>query len=186
MQQILGEDNFNVPNVLTVLRVVLLPILVALYQSGRTLAALGVYLAAMLTDVLDGTIARKTNQITVLGKLLDPVADKLSLVTVLALFVAAGQIPSWILIAVLVKEMLLIVGGVFALKRGRVVSALPIGKAATLTFTASMILRFLDITMPSDLLLYGSLVLSFGAFLRYAVVMYGRQEIKQNIAVVST
>ena len=64
---------------------------------GDTTGALIVYMTAMLTDALDGIIARKTNQITALGKLLDPIADKLSLVTLLGLFVSNGEIPLWCL-----------------------------------------------------------------------------------------
>ena len=88
----------------------------------------------MLTDALDGFVARRFNQITALGKLLDPIADKLSLLTLLGLFVADGQIPRWLLTIVLIKEAILIAGGAAALKKGIVVYAMPIGKVTTVTF----------------------------------------------------
>lgn len=186
MQQILRENVLNIPNVLTMLRIVLLPVLVFFYRSGQTLAALAVYLAAMLSDVLDGVIARRTNQITALGKLLDPVADKLSLLTILSLFAADGQIPRWVLFAVLAKELLLIGGGILALKKGWIVSALPIGKAATLSFSAAITLRFLGVVRLSDVLLYASLALALGALLRYGAAMYSRRAEKTETILAAT
>lgn len=79
MEHIKQDQIINIPNTLTVIRILLLPVVVWRFVVGDATGALIAYLAAMLTDALDGIIARKFNQITALGKLLDPLADKLSL-----------------------------------------------------------------------------------------------------------
>jgi len=148
-----------------------MPAVVWRFRMGDSSGALTLYVIAMLTDAADGVLARKLNQITMLGKLLDPVADKLSLVTLLALFVADGQIPGWLMTAVLIKEGILIVGSMAALRCGVVVHALPIGKVTTVTFIFSMIARFLERKMLADVLLGMSLLLSLIALIWYSVVL---------------
>lgn len=170
MDQIRHEKIINIPNLLTLLRIALLPAVVWRYLKGDSRGALVFYLIAMLTDAFDGVIARKLNQITSLGKLLDPVADKLSLLTLLILFVKDGQIPMWILVVILLKEIALIVGSAIAFKRGIIVYALPIGKVTTVTFILSMIARFLSFKETADVLLGVSLVLSIIALVWYMFV----------------
>ena len=174
MEQIRRERALNVPNLLTVLRMAMLPAVVWRYRLGDSYGALAVYLAAMLTDAVDGFIARRFNQITALGKLLDPIADKLTLLTLLGLFVADGQIPSWLLLIVLLKEAILIAGGAAALRKGIVVCALPIGKVTTVAFILSMAARFMAWRQAADLLLSVSVALSLLSLLWYSVVLLRR------------
>lgn len=177
------EKSLNIPNLLTLLRILLLPAVVWRFRAGDSSGALWLYVIAMLTDAFDGLIARKLNQITTLGKLLDPVADKLSLLTLLGLFVADGQIPAWLLTVVLIKEAILIVGSIAALYFGIVVHALPIGKVTTVTFIASMIARFLMWSMLADVLLSISVALSLVALAWYSIVLVRRfNEIKTERA----
>ena len=178
VEQIRKEKVINIPNALTILRICLLPVVVVYYRKGNTQGALISYLIAMLTDAVDGFIARRCNQITSLGKLLDPIADKLSLLTLLGLFVADGEIPVWVLVIVLLKELALVAGGVFALRRGIVSYALPIGKVTTVAFILSMVARFLSLRRAADCLLGASLVLSIISLCWYTVVTLGR--IKTN------
>ena len=168
MQQIRQEKILNIPNTLTLVRIALLPIVAWCFKKGNMAAALGAYLIAMLTDAFDGAIARKTNQITAFGKLLDPVADKLSLVTLLWLFVSDRQIPAWVLFVIIVKELLMVIGSSVALRNGIVVYALPIGKVTTVAFVASMIGRFIGYRLWADGLLYLSVALSIVAFFWYS------------------
>ena len=77
------RKNLNVPNVLTMIRLLLVPVYVVLFVSGQKYAALVTFLAASLTDLLDGRIARKYNLITDFGKLVDPFADKVMVLTAL-------------------------------------------------------------------------------------------------------
>ena len=171
MQSIQNERNLNIPNMLTVLRIALLPVIVWRFRIGDLRGALLFYLAAMMTDAADGLIARRFHLITSLGKLLDPLADKLSLLTLLMLFAHADEISMGLLRLILVKEAFLIVGSVAALKAGIIVSALPVGKLTTFLFTVSMAFRFLAQRKIADILLWISVVLSFAALLWYAVVL---------------
>ena len=180
VEHIKQDQIINIPNTLTVIRILLLPVVVWRFMVGEAPGALIAYLAAMLTDALDGIIARKFNQITALGKLLDPLADKLSLVTLLGLFVSDGQIPLWVLAIILVKEVTMVIGGGVALKRGIVVYALPIGKVTTVVFVLSIIARFLSWTQIADTLLWISVALSMVALIWYAVDLMKKLGIKAD------
>ncbi len=180
VEHIKQDQIINIPNTLTVIRILLLPVVVWRFMVGDATGALIAYLAAMLTDALDGIIARKFNQITALGKLLDPLADKLSLVTLLGLFVSDGQIPLWVLAIILVKEVTMVIGGGVALKRGIVVYALPIGKVTTVVFVLSIIARFLSWTQIADTLLWISVALSMVALIWYAVDLMKKLGIKAD------
>ena len=88
------RKNLNVPNVLTMIRLLLVPVYVALFVSGQKYAALVTFLAASLTDLLDGRIARKYNLITDFGKLVDPFADKVMVLTaLLSMAIGSSAIP---------------------------------------------------------------------------------------------
>ena len=178
MEHIKQDKIINVPNALTLVRILLLPVVVWRFVLGDTTGALIVYMTAMLTDALDGIIARKTNQITALGKLLDPIADKLSLVTLLGLFVSNGEIPLWVLAIILFKEVMMVIGGV-ALKHGIVVYALPIGKVTTVTFVLSMVARFMSVLPLADILLWISVALSMVALVWYAADLMKKLGLKQ-------
>ena len=179
MEHIKQDQIINIPNTLTVIRILLLPVVVWRFVLGDTTGALIVYMTAMLTDALDGIIARKTNQITALGKLLDPIADKLSLVTLLGLFVSNGEIPLWVLAIILFKEVMMVIGGGVALKHGIVVYALPIGKVTTVTFVLSMVARFMSVLPLADILLWISVALSMVALVWYAADLMKKLGLKQ-------
>ena len=171
MEYIRKDRIVTIPNILTVLRIGLLPAVVWRFLKGDKFGALGFYLLAMLTDAVDGILARKLNQITALGKLLDPLADKLSLITLLSLFVADGSIQLWVLFVELIREAAMVSGAAAALRRGIVVYALPIGKVTTVCFVLSIVLRFLNLGLPADVLLYTFVALSMVAFVWYSVVL---------------
>ena len=181
MQSIRSEQALNIPNMLTILRITLLPAIVWRYRLGDLLGALLVYLAAMLTDFLDGVIARRMDQVTALGKLLDPLADKLSLVVLLMLFALDGQISLRLVQIVLLKETILILGSLAALRFGFVVSALPIGKITTLSFVASTVCRLLLLRLAADVLLWLYVLLSFAALVCYSVVLMIRFRAERTV-----
>ncbi len=136
----------NLPNILTLFRMCLIPVFAALYYNGMQPLALIVYLIAGATDILDGYLARKWNQITSFGKLMDPLADKLMNLTMIFCLVHTGYIPVWVLIVLLAKELLMVTGGVLLLKgiKGEkvVVMANWAGKAATALTIAAVALVF--------------------------------------------
>jgi len=104
----LREDAFNVPNLLTMGRVLVIPVVLLLIDRGTpkdcAIAAL-VYSAAAITDLLDGYLARKMNVVSVLGKFLDPLADKLLVMASLVYMVPMGRIPAWAVALLLAREI---------------------------------------------------------------------------------
>ena len=138
----LFTNVWNVPNVLTMIRLALVPVFVVLFFNGLKKAALAVFVAASLTDMLDGFLARKLNQITDFGKLFDPLADKLMVITALVCQGIAGVFP-WAAIAIVAaKELFMVVGGLLMLSRNVVVFSNIVGKTAQVFFILSLILSF--------------------------------------------
>ncbi len=138
----LFSNVWTVPNVLTIIRMILIPVFVVLFFRGHKMAALCVFCAASLTDMLDGYLARKLNQITDFGKLFDPLADKLMVLTAMVCQTFWGPLPLIAVLIVAAKELVMILGGVFMLSRDVVVYSNYFGKSAQVGFIASLILSF--------------------------------------------
>ncbi len=136
------ENIWNVPNILTMIRAALIPVFLVLYYSSLRYAALTVFLLASATDLMDGYIARKYNLITNFGKLMDPLADKLMVISVLLVQTVSGILPAAAVIIVVLKELLMVLGGMFMLKKGIVVYSEPVGKAAQFLFIVALSLSF--------------------------------------------
>ncbi len=136
----------NLPNILTLLRMGLIPVFAALYYCGMQPLALVVYLLAGATDILDGYLARKWNQITSFGKLMDPLADKLMTLTMIFCLTDTGYLPVWVLAVLIAKELMMVIGSLALLKglKGQkiVVMANWAGKAATAMLIAAVALVF--------------------------------------------
>jgi len=160
----------NVPNALTILRMIMVFFMPGLFSAGKYIAAMVLFLAAGATDLLDGYIARKYNLITSFGKLMDPLADKLMLVVTLVLFAKEGWTPWLVPIIIILKELAMVLGGLFMLKKNTVVYANFWGKAATFLFTLAVVLTFLhQFVSPADLIvMWVALALSVIAMLNYA------------------
>ena len=128
----------NIPNVLTIIRFLLIPGFVYFFFSPAEYGiriAIVIFVVAGLTDILDGYIARKYNIITRLGIVLDPLADKLMLLTVLISITLKNQIPLWIIVVVAIKETLLILGAITLFNdHDIVVPANRFGKVSTIAF----------------------------------------------------
>jgi len=136
------------PNIITIVRLILIPVFVFFFFSPvmyNHLYALAVFLIAGITDLIDGYIARKYNVITDVGKVLDPLADKLMLLTALTCLTIYGIIPLWVLTIMMVLESLLIIAGVYLYynKKRDVVPANKLGKGATVLFAAAVVLMVL-------------------------------------------
>ena len=136
------SDIWNLPNILTILRMALIPIFVVLYATGLEKLSLLVFLIASATDWLDGYLARKHEQITAFGKLMDPLADKLMVCSALICQGVRGIFPWPAILIVMTKELAMIVGGTYMLGHGVVVCAHYLGKAAQFSFIAALILSF--------------------------------------------
>lgn len=130
----------NLPNALTILRLILVPVFTWLYAHGVFLWGLAVFIAAALTDMLDGYLARKHHQITNFGKLADPLADKLMTLSMLYCLFSSRLIPGWILYTMLAKELVLIIGGTLLVRCRNVVPYSNwAGKLTTVTFIIAIV-----------------------------------------------
>ena len=138
----LFTNVWTIPNVLTMIRLILVPVFVALFLKGHRMASLGVFVAASLTDMLDGFLARKLNQITDFGKLFDPLADKLMVLSAMVCQGIVGVFPWSAIIIVACKELFMVIGGLLMLKNDVVVYSNYVGKSAQVCFILSLVLAF--------------------------------------------
>lgn len=130
-----GGEPVNVPNVLTAIRFVIVPIFGYFLHQEQYIIAICLFLLGGITDILDGYIARKYNLITSFGKLADPLADKLMLITAIVFLTLQGFIPSPVLVIVIAKEFFMGIGSIVLYKnKNTVVAANWYGKLTTVIF----------------------------------------------------
>ena len=163
----------NLPNKLTVLRVIMIPFFVFFYLTGKVYIADILFILASLTDMLDGKIARKYNLVTNFGKFMDPLADKLLVASALICFVEVDRVPAWI--------VLIIISGfrLVAAEGGKVIAAGYWGKiktAVTMVTIIFMIPNFGGIFFGASwvypleqILVYASLILTIISLIDYLV-----------------
>lgn len=146
----------NLPNKLTIFRIILVPIMVIIPFLGIKGDVFGIpieywiidfiFIIASLTDKLDGYLARKNNQITTFGKFLDPLADKILVLTAMIMLVEMAKLPAWIPIIVLAREFLVSGYRLIAVEKGgEVIAASNWGKLKTVTQMLAIILAFVDL-----------------------------------------
>ncbi|MSX02769.1 MAG: CDP-diacylglycerol--glycerol-3-phosphate 3-phosphatidyltransferase [Actinobacteria bacterium] len=152
--------TLNLPNLLTVLRILLVPVLVValLSRGGQTsdvLAAV-VFAAASVTDALDGWLARTREQVTTFGKLMDPVADKLLVIAALLSLVSLGRLAAWVAMVIVAREFAVTVARISARSEGVVIAANWWGKAKTTVQVMTIFLLILIVPSPTwvDVLVY--------------------------------
>src|ERR671935_1835008 len=149
----------NLPNLLTVLRILLVPvIIVALLEetpNGDALAAF-VFALAAFTDGLDGYIARSRGAVTTFGKLMDPIADKLLIIAPLVLLVSLGRIAAWVAMVIIAREFAVTGLRMVAAEQGVVIPASFTGKVKTITQVAAIFAVIAVSSTPLwvDLLVY--------------------------------
>ncbi len=164
----------NIPNSLTILRILLIPVIVGFLVYGHYDYALITLIVAMITDALDGTIARLANQKTQFGAYLDPLADKLLLMTTFITFSLLSLVPVWSVIVVVSRDAILLTGTLLARVTETKIDASPsvLGKATTLFQSAYIILvltfssRQLDPELLTPLL-YTMSILTVASGLHY-------------------
>ena len=142
----LFANVWTIPNILTMIRLILIPVFVAVFFSTphnqNKIAALVIFAVASITDMFDGMLARRLNQITDFGKLFDPLADKLMVVSAMICQAVIHVFPWPAIIIVGVKELMMLLGGIFMLSKNVVVYSNYFGKTAQVFFIASLILSF--------------------------------------------
>lgn len=139
------ENIWNVPNLLTMIRMLLIPVYWVLFMRPEIhfrYIALGVFIVASLTDLADGYIARKYNLITNFGKLMDPLADKLMVLSVMLSLALKGLAPWPALAILLAKEAIMVAGGLILYQMDVVVYATKIGKYAQLLVVTALLSCF--------------------------------------------
>ncbi|HEY6726428.1 MAG TPA: CDP-diacylglycerol--glycerol-3-phosphate 3-phosphatidyltransferase [Polyangiaceae bacterium] len=183
----LKQDALNVPNLLTMARVAVIPVVLWLLDRGTpkdcVLAAL-VYSAAAITDLLDGYLARRMNVVSVLGKFLDPLADKLLVMASLVWMVPMGRISEWAVVLLLGREISITALRSIASSEGVVIAAGEGGKSKTalqmvgilclmigypyhLTFLGLIDLGLVDLVRVGQALVYISLIFSITSAFQY-------------------
>ena len=139
----------NLPNKLTVGRVIAVPFFIAAYLAGFYPAAVVIFIFAALTDALDGKIARSRNLVTNFGKIMDPLADKILVYSALCLFIEEEIIAAWMLILILAREFIIAGMRTVAASEGRVLAAGMSGKVKTVLQMVAVILFLLALSIPA-------------------------------------
>ena len=146
----------NLPNKLTLLRVCMIPFFVIFARMSPFWAqcvAVGIYALACITDALDGHIARSRRLITDFGKFMDPIADKLLVMSALIVLTAQRRMPDWVCILMLAREFLVSGFRLVAVEGGRVIAAGPLGKLKTVLQMVSTIALMLLVPAAGEPLL---------------------------------
>jgi CDP-diacylglycerol--glycerol-3-phosphate 3-phosphatidyltransferase len=141
----------NLPNLLTLSRLAAIPVLMALLLvrfPGHDQLAAALFVVSSLTDTLDGQIARRRAMVSDLGKFLDPLADKLLVLSVLIVLVQEGLVAAWVVVVIFSRELLITILRSVGASQGRVISAAPLGKTKTVTQMAAVALLILQRPYP--------------------------------------
>ena len=169
----------NLPNKLTIFRVILIPFFVVfllLDPSNQTYRYIAdaIFIIASLTDMLDGKIARKYNLVTNFGKFMDPLADKLLVSAAMICLIATGQLAAWIVIVIISREFIISGFRLIASDNGIVIAASYWGKFKTVFQMLMIIVLIANIQMPfftvlGTFLIYVALVLTIVSLIDYIV-----------------
>lgn len=166
----------NLPNQLTLLRIILIPVFIVVLMLGYYYEAAAIFVIASATDALDGHIARKYNLVTNFGKLMDPLADKLLVVSALVCLVELGDVPGWIVIVILAREFTITALRSVAASEGIVIAAGNSGKLKTIfqmvAITALLLKNwpFALIGIPfANIMLWAALVMTIYSGVEYMI-----------------
>ncbi len=183
----------HIPNALTILRFILIPFIIIACAQGQYILTIIILTISGLTDILDGTIARKFNLITDFGKLMDPLADKATQITLLTTLFLKGIIPIWIVAIVILKEFCMVSGASFLYGKELVVSSKWYGKLATVLFYMAMVISLflenLGETIPAGLkvvkagnnvLYYLAVLTTIASFIMYVKAFYVQGYLKKT------
>jgi cardiolipin synthase len=181
------QELRSIPNMLSVLRLFMVPVFLVLLLNGQFIAALIVLMVASATDWLDGQIARRFNQVTRLGQLLDPAADRLFIFAALIGLTINGNIPLWLSLIVVSRDLMLVI--VYPILASHGYGPLPVhflGKAGTFALLYALpLLLMVDVWPEADFIV---LPLAWG-FAYWGVALYwlsGLLYVKQVIEVLSS
>jgi CDP-diacylglycerol---glycerol-3-phosphate 3-phosphatidyltransferase len=167
----IGQDSLNLPNLLTFTRILLIPVFVMLFATptpDRSLIAAIVFVVAAITDLLDGYLARKSGQVTMLGKLLDPIADKLLVLSALILLVNVDRVSALVAIFIIAREVAVTGVRAMAAGEGIIISAETTGKYKMALQVVAIVMLILEGTALAE---FGNLHLAGIATLYVSLVL---------------
>ena len=153
----------NTPNKLTLLRILMIPVfLVILYMDFpyHQYVALVVFILASATDFVDGYLARRDHMVTDFGKFMDPLADKMLVMSAMLWFVEVGRMPAWALLIVVVREFAVSGLRLIAVDNGRVIAAAWSGKVKTFSTMVAICLMLLPVPPVVDLIVVAVIVIT--------------------------
>ncbi len=164
----------NLPNKLTIARIICTPVFIVLYAFGLYIPAFIVFLAASLTDLLDGRIARRCGLVTNFGKIMDPLADKILVYSAFCMFIDKGLMPGWMLIIILAREFAVSGMRTVAASEGKVIAAGMSGKIKTVLQMVAVHFLILSsfhkvIYICGEVLLWASLVMTVVSGAEYII-----------------
>ncbi len=171
MRSAVQEGNINLPNVLTLTRILLIPVFVLLFvvpTPDRSLAAAVVFVSAAMTDLLDGYLARRRGQVTKLGRLLDPIADKLLVLSALIVLVQVDRVGALVAILIIAREVAVTGIRAIAATEGMIISAEVTGKYKMALQVIAIVLLILEGTVLSE---FGNVHLAGIVTLYFSVVL---------------
>ena len=184
----------HLPNLLTLLRFALIPILILFCLSKQYILAILILTLSGITDILDGTIARRYNVISNFGKLMDPLADKATQISLLTVLFIRELIPIWILTIVTFKEMCIVLGATFLYGKELVVSSKWYGKLATVLFYIAIIMtlfienierninkRIIAFNIANQIIYITAILTTIISLILYFKVFFIKEYLKINI-----
>src|SRR5256886_8696475 len=146
------SSGMNVPNALTASRLAAIPVLMALLLvdfPGHDQIAAALFILFSFTDTLDGELARRTGVVSDLGKFLDPLADKLFVLSVLIVLVQEGLVAAWVVVVIFSRELIITILRSVGASQGHVIGAAPLGKTKTITQMSAVALLILQRPYPA-------------------------------------
>src|SRR2546421_11528902 len=173
--KLLPRRAMNIPNSLTVSRLLAIPVLMALLLfrfPGHDQVAAALFVLFSLTDTLDGELARRRGTVSDFGKFLDPLADKLFVLSVLIVLVQEGLVAAWVVVVIFSRELMITILRSVGASQGRVISAAPLGKTKTVTQMSAVTLLILQRPYPvlvpiADIAVAAAVVFTLGSGLDY-------------------
>lgn len=162
----------SLANIVTILRLALIPVVLICLAQGCWVWGLSIFLLAVISDGLDGALARKRNEITLLGQILDPLADKALALSALGFFAYTGALEVVTFIALLIPYFLLVLGGIILYRQqGTIIESNSWGKISSLVLFTGLTLAFLNLP-GADLIIYSGIALAYlAAFIYFKLGM---------------
>jgi len=163
----------NIPNIITLIRMLLVPVLISFLLRGNYTGALWVFMIAGVSDALDGYIAKRFNMCTRLGALLDPLADKLLLISSVIVLARTGHLPVWLALTIVARDAIIVVGaGAFYIRSGNLDMA-PSVPSKLNTFVQICLIFFLILQLAGLAQVAGWFPLLFGLAFATALISGG-------------